>query len=456
MLSNTLGGSTIGFFGPDVRFSQITPAQPQSGLNGMYMVSTDRGSSTVARLYTVTSPADPSIPVTPVPISLLRPPPAAPQIGSPITLDAGDDRVSNAIWDGGNLWFTASDSCVATGETVPRGCGRFEAISTATNRIVDERELVLDQGRSLFYPALYSDGGGNLLAAFGYSSAGEPAGLAVISKPSGGAFGNWRTLTSGTSAYARDVRGRNRWGDYFGAARDPSNPSVVWFAGEYANGPSSWGTTVAAVSATAPVVNVPTVSYSSPSSTNVTSTSATLLANVNPQGSATTYWFEYGTTTAYGSTTAQQSLVASTSFQAVSAQAAALAPNTTYHFRLDATNAGGSASGIDQTFTTPAARDTTPPRVQAVTSYAARRSVARLQYRLWEETGETREVINIVTSSRRVGSVHTSLGPIHSGTLYYAKWKVPASVRGAVGFCVTAYDRAGNRSAESCARLVIR
>src|SRR5438128_545854 len=50
MLTNTLGGSTIGFFGPDVRFSQITPAQPQSGLNGMYMVSTDRGSSTVARL----------------------------------------------------------------------------------------------------------------------------------------------------------------------------------------------------------------------------------------------------------------------------------------------------------------------------------------------------------------------------------------------------------------------
>ena len=38
------------------------------------------------------------------------------------------------------------------------------------------------------------------------------------------------------------------------------------------------------------------------------------------------------------SATAKQSLVASTSFQAVSAQAAGLAPNTAYHFRLAATN----------------------------------------------------------------------------------------------------------------------
>jgi hypothetical protein len=177
---------------------------------------------------------------------------------------------------------------------------------------------------------------------------------------------------------------------------------------------------------------------------------------VNPNGGATQYRFEYGLSTAYSTATDWQSLPGAQGFASVSGQISGLSPSTAYHFRIAGKNAAGTAYGIDQTFATPAARDTTPPRVQAVTSYAARGSTAHLQYTLWEETGETREDINIVTSSRRIGSVHTSLGPIHSGTLYYANWKVPASVRGPVGFCVTAYDRAGNRSVESCAKLVIR
>src|SRR2546423_15391355 len=35
----------------------------------------------------------------------------------------------------------------------------------------------------------------------------------------------------------------------------------------------------------------------------VTATSATLTGTVNPEGEATTYYFQYGTSTAYGSTT---------------------------------------------------------------------------------------------------------------------------------------------------------
>src|SRR5205807_1430698 len=37
---------------------------------------------------------------------------------------------------------------------------------------------------------------------------------------------------------------------------------------------------------------------------------------------------------------------------AVSAAVAALGANTTYHFRIVATNAGGTSQGADQTFTT--------------------------------------------------------------------------------------------------------
>ena len=38
--------------------------------------------------------------------------------------------------------------------------------------------------------------------------------------------------------------------------------------------------------------------------TAITSTSATVNGTVNPEGQATTYYFEYGTTTSYGSQTA--------------------------------------------------------------------------------------------------------------------------------------------------------
>jgi hypothetical protein len=53
-----------------------------------------------------------------------------------------------------------------------------------------------------------------------------------------------------------------RYGDYFGAARDPANPSLVWVAGEAGtdvSGGRGWATTVASVSITAPGASPPPV-----------------------------------------------------------------------------------------------------------------------------------------------------------------------------------------------------
>lgn len=96
----------------------------------------------------------------------------------------------------------------------------------------------------------------------------------------------------------------------------------------------------------------------SEAATEVTSTSAVLKGTVNTFGAATTYWFEYGTTTAYGSKTPEGSLPAapgqpaSATISSVSAAVGGLASSTTYHFRLAAKNAGGVNFGADQTFTT--------------------------------------------------------------------------------------------------------
>ena len=87
--------------------------------------------------------------------------------------------------------------------------------------------------------------------------------------------------------------------------------------------------------------------------TAVAAASATLTGTVNPGGLATTYSFQYGTTTAYGLVTATQSAAASVADRAVSSSVAGLTAGTTYHYRLMATNAAGAVPGLDQTFATP-------------------------------------------------------------------------------------------------------
>src|SRR5207249_2402718 len=63
--------------------------------------------------------------------------------------------------------------------------------------------------------------------------------------------------------------------------------------------------------------------------------------------------FEYGTSTSYGSSAPCSKLPGSgTSPVEVSASVTALSPNTTYHFRVSATSAGGTSKGSDETFKT--------------------------------------------------------------------------------------------------------
>ncbi|MCW3056416.1 MAG: type 1 secretion C-terminal target domain subclass, partial [Solirubrobacterales bacterium] len=86
----------------------------------------------------------------------------------------------------------------------------------------------------------------------------------------------------------------------------------------------------------------------------VAQTAATLNATVNPNGTnVTDCKFEYGTTNAYGSSVACSALPgAGTAAVAVSAGVSGLAANTVYHFRISATNAGGTSKGVDESFTT--------------------------------------------------------------------------------------------------------
>lgn len=95
--------------------------------------------------------------------------------------------------------------------------------------------------------------------------------------------------------------------------------------------------------------------------TAVTATTATLNGTVFPNKEATTYYFDYGPTTAYGTKTATGT-ASGNSGKAVSANVTGLAPATTYHFRLVADNASGDpVAGADMAFTTAAGTGAPPP-----------------------------------------------------------------------------------------------
>ena len=85
---------------------------------------------------------------------------------------------------------------------------------------------------------------------------------------------------------------------------------------------------------------------------SIRDTTAQLNGTVNPNGLATTTYFEYGTSASYGTRTAVKSAGSGTSARSISAGVAGLAGATTYHYRLVATSTAGTTAGADQTFTT--------------------------------------------------------------------------------------------------------
>jgi hypothetical protein len=104
--------------------------------------------------------------------------------------------------------------------------------------------------------------------------------------------------------------------------------------------------------AKAPQVGPPTVVTGSVS--HVLPTSATLLGAVDPNGAATTYYFQYGATTAYGKQTTPASVPAGFLRVKVGQVAVGLLPG--YHYRLVASNEKGPKLGKDKTFAAKRAR----------------------------------------------------------------------------------------------------
>lgn len=92
-------------------------------------------------------------------------------------------------------------------------------------------------------------------------------------------------------------------------------------------------------------------SVGSKAASNVDYSTATLNGTVNPNGLETKTYFEYGPTAAYGSKTEEVSVGSGSSALETAKAVSGLTPNTTYHYRVVATNADGTSTGGDRTFT---------------------------------------------------------------------------------------------------------
>jgi hypothetical protein len=150
--------------------------------------------------------------------------------------------------------------------------------------------------------------------------------------------GDFFAVTANSGGYAIPITAP---GDY-----------VVTFSGSMITIPDTRAVTVASTSvlldleyaggSTVPEANT---GMASP----VYATSAVLNGTVSPNGLTTTYYFEYGATTAYGLVTASWTTDADAS---VSATISGFSADTTYHYRLVATNSSGTSYGPDRSFQT--------------------------------------------------------------------------------------------------------
>jgi alpha-tubulin suppressor-like RCC1 family protein len=118
----------------------------------------------------------------------------------------------------------------------------------------------------------------------------------------------------------------------------------------YLPGTTGWGSTFG---------GLPTALWQPPppkawtlSASTITTTGATLNGTVNPSGSLTAAWFQWGTTTNYGNLTAATGMGSGTNALPLSAPLAGLTPGVTYHYRVAATNSNGAGYSSDGSFTT--------------------------------------------------------------------------------------------------------
>ena len=171
-------------------------------------------------------------------ISHLTIPPAPVQPG-PDTIDqAADERMTDAVYRNGQLWFAATGDYFDGVDH--QSMARYTRILTDTNGTVTGAVDVLgnSSGISYYTPGVGINGAGNAIVVATMSTASDYP-TTVVGGVIGGSVSPYQNVEASTVAYAGE-----RWGDYVGVAADPSGTGSVWVEHELVDSDGTWETNV--------------------------------------------------------------------------------------------------------------------------------------------------------------------------------------------------------------------
>jgi hypothetical protein len=183
----------------------------------------------------------------------------ATQKGSFSTLDAGDDRMQQVQFIGGNVWGELTTGLTISGDSTERDGGAWFSVHPTLSgdvlgsAVIKQQGYVAKSGAYLIYPALQADAAGR--AAMVLTLSGDknfPSAAYAVLGSGQTQFGAPVVAAPGSGPYDPNA---GRWGDYSWAVLDPAT-DTFWLAAEYmppvssqtSTGERNWGTRVFDVS----------------------------------------------------------------------------------------------------------------------------------------------------------------------------------------------------------------
>ncbi|MBI3358015.1 MAG: hypothetical protein HY037_00250 [Nitrospirae bacterium] len=260
-------------FPPNTAFFTLQPAVSLSGTTTHYMATAGNTTLTLFAVDGLPGVSPVTASTTVLGIKTKNAPPDAFQRGTATRIDTGDGRLLGAVFRGGSLWVGATEGCTIAGDFSTRACLRLIEVQTGATPEILQDMSVGTAGAYLYYPAMVTDGPGNLHLVFTRSSTLEFASMRVAGRLSTDPLNTLAASIGVKAGAAAHLSGR--WGDYFGAAIDPSDPDKVWVSGEYAKSSAAsgwfWGTHLAQLQFASVSTATLTVSKSGTGSGTVTS-----------------------------------------------------------------------------------------------------------------------------------------------------------------------------------------
>ena len=358
---------------PDTSMFSLHPAQHLSSSTTFYLVTDCTGScvpspSSTTNTETVISltgvpPGTVTASSSSFSISTSVIGPNAAQPGTSTTLNTDDNRVESVVWESNSLWAAWNDACVPGGDSATRTCLRLVQATTSGSTASKNQDFdFAASGAYYFYPAVTSFQG-QLAVSFSTSSSTVFPSAMATGRASTDPINTLQAPATVRAGSAADTS--TRYGDYFGAATDPTPTaaSTFWLESEYRADSTfqNWNTVISQVGAfssggafdfsvslnpssgsvvqgsgTTSTVTVSLVSGTTQSvslSTSISPTATGLTATVNPTSGNPTYTSTLTISTATNTPTGSYTIT-------VTGTGGTLSHSATYSLTVSAPGAG--------------------------------------------------------------------------------------------------------------------